>query len=294
MSGIKYFFISFSITICVIAVIFVPIYLTITHSKKTENKQLPQNSETIETQRVNYSPDEKDKFNLILGIIDENDDLLTSYLLQLNPVKQQIPVASIPTNIVANVNEQTSTLKEIYKEKGMIGLSNEIQNIFDIPDSKYAKISKKDFITIVNYMGSLEYLIPQNLSYENSEQNIYINIPQGMQSLDGERLYKLMTFPEFNDIPFKQKLYSDIFTAYINQHLDEWYMNNIDSIFSFVINNMDSNISIIDHTRYKNPLLYTITSTENIGTSVFLEFTDSDNGVLVTKESLDLLEAYFK
>lgn len=293
-SGIKYFFMAFAVTAVVLAIVFVPIYLTVIPMAGMNSTETEVESKAEKPSKISYTPNKNDRLNILIGLTDDTDRLITVYLCRLYPQKQSIPATSLPVETLFQSNDELITLEHQYSQNGMLGLCDAVSGMLNIEVDKYAKISKNDFISIVNYIGSIEYFIPENLVYENKEQNIYINIPKGIQNLDGERLYTLITFPQFSDTLFKHKLYTDIISSYINLRLDEWYMNNIDSVFAFIVNNSESNISVIDHAQYKKPFLYTITSGNNVGVGVFLNFDEVENGVRISKESFDMIDVYFK
>lgn len=292
-SGIKYFFISFSITLIVLTIIFIPIYLVVTPKKIDEGSNIINIVENNNFPKMDYSPRKEDIISILIALTDESDHLVAIYLCGMNPITQQISASSLPTGLIFQRENESVTFERQYSEKGMIGLQNAVKILFDVDVPKYARITKSQFISIVNYIGSLEYLVPENLVYEETDQNIFINIPEGMQDLDGERLYTLMTFPGFDDTVFKHKLYTDIITSYINQRMDRWYYDNIDTIFPFIANQSDSNISIMDHTRYKRAILYTISSDKSIGSSVFLDIISDESGVNIMQESKDLIDVHF-
>lgn len=294
-SGAKYFFISFLVTMVVLAAVYIPVFIAV-HPKDTvyAEEALQVAEEEQLTSQVEYEPKENDILNMVFVVTDQNDKLISVYLCRLNPVKRQIPVTCLPNELLINSKDEMITLNQEYLQNGIQGLSKVISQNFGIKIHRYAKTTQNNFIKMVDYLGSLEYLIPENLIYDNSEEHVYINIPKGMQSFDGERLNTLITFPSFSDTLFKHKLYTDVMSSYINQRLDQWYFDNIDKIFSFIINNIYSDISIMDHTRYKTPFLYTMTSNDPVSIGVFLDFEERDNGVLITDESLLMIDVYFK
>lgn len=73
-------------------------------------------------------------------------------------------------------------------------LADVVEEKFNIELQDYVKINTKGFIELVDCLGGIDINVPYNMDYEDPTQDLYINIPAGMQHLDGSNAEGFVRF----------------------------------------------------------------------------------------------------
>ena len=73
-------------------------------------------------------------------------------------------------------------------------MRDSISKIFGIPINHFVMLDLKGFVNIVDAIGGVELTVPQDMFYEDPEQNLYINLKAGYQTLDGNKSEQFIRF----------------------------------------------------------------------------------------------------
>lgn len=291
----RYFIMSFSATVFLLILVFVPVLINLSKSEIANNTidYIPY-EDTKQSDIINkYQKSLGDCVNIAFAVTkDESLSLL--YLIRLNPYNDKITLTSVPVNTFVTDSTGTHTLQQNFHSSGITGVVSSLENLFSTKIEKHAYTSSENFASIVDYIGTLEYSIPYNLEYENDETSTYFHIPKGKQSFDGKRLYSLLIFPfEEEGELHRNKLQTDTMAKYFNQQLNSKFSINLESNFIFFINKIKSNISYTDYSYYKTPVEYLIALNSEVTEPIFLNGQFGKLGFTPEPESLEVAKKYF-
>ncbi len=73
-------------------------------------------------------------------------------------------------------------------------MRDSMSKIFGIPINHFIMMDLKGFVNIVDAIGGVDLTVPQDMFYEDPEQNLYINLKAGYQNLDGNKSEQFIRF----------------------------------------------------------------------------------------------------
>ena len=80
-----------------------------------------------------------------------------------------------------------------------------------IPIDGYIKVNIKGFITLVDYLGGIDFYVPCNMNYDDPIQDLHIHYKKGQQKLGGQQAMEVARFRKDNpDENGKSTGYSDV------------------------------------------------------------------------------------
>lgn len=144
---------------------------------------------------------------LILGIsTDQKDVDLTDTIMvaSYNPNTQKGTLLSIPRDTYTGKNPSKATAYEkinaLYSRKHRpdetLAAVNEITGL----DIKYYVVVKTEaLIKLVDVIGGVTFNVPIDMNYDDTSQNLHINLKKGEQVLDGDKAEQLVRFRHNNN-----------------------------------------------------------------------------------------------
>ena len=73
-------------------------------------------------------------------------------------------------------------------------MRNSISKIFGIPINHFVMLDLKGFVNIVDAIGGVDLTVPQDMQYNDPEQNLFIDLKAGYQNLDGNESEQFIRF----------------------------------------------------------------------------------------------------
>ncbi len=122
-----------------------------------------------------------------------------------------------------------------------------IEDFLDINIDYYADLDFDGFIKIINAIGGVEINVERNLNYVDRAGDLYIDIPAGQQTLDGENALHYVRYRESSrgDIGRVERQQKFV-NAIINQALSPSTIARLPSIYQEINKAVDTNIPLID------------------------------------------------
>lgn len=139
------------------------------------------------------------RFNvLITGLENHRTD--TIMVVSYNMDNKITDIISLPRDTYfprdADDSPEFKKINAIYSEEGIEGLTLRVQDLLGIPIEKYVVIDYEAVIACVDLMGGVEVNVPFHMEYTDpyDDPPLYIDIPEGMQLLNGEQSLKFLRF----------------------------------------------------------------------------------------------------
>lgn len=113
-------------------------------------------------------------------------------------VKQTVGVVSIPRDtLIARPNEHVHL---VYGKGGVEQRVEDISQMLGIPIDGYIKVNIKGFITLVDYLGGIDFYVPCDMNYDDPTpgQDLHIHYKKGMQHLNGQQAMEVARFRKNN------------------------------------------------------------------------------------------------
>jgi LCP family protein required for cell wall assembly len=95
-----------------------------------------------------------------------------------------------------NDRPDSKKINAVYAAEGIEGLTNIVEEILGIPIQKYVIFDYAGVVSCIDIMGGVEVNVPFHMQYSDpyDDPPLYIDIPEGIQTLDGEQSLKFLRF----------------------------------------------------------------------------------------------------
>ncbi len=120
-----------------------------------------------------------------------------------------------------------------------------VEQNFGIELSGYFIWNRESAEEIFSKTGSFDYILPKSLYY--SDENRYINLISGVQSINGKKFWDIATFPKFSESE-RCDIVSRMGAAFFNRRLRRFLPES--SVYSVIFNYMETDVSAYDKQRY--------------------------------------------
>lgn len=235
-------FAAFLLAFAVISItyIFKAYHLSLDDFKKPE-ESLSETSETDVHNEVNLAgkasfiiantDDEGEKIHFIF-VVNADLDNKTVKVLPVNPAEK------------ATVDGKEDTILNHYKRDSQRGLIAAVNNFTGIKADRYAISNEAQFKGAINALGGAQIKIDKRIDYKS--KSFKLSLMPGEQSMKGETLLKYIRYVGMKvGINAQAQLICDI----ISQFIKDTYVSSGRAYFSEIINNIDSDISIVDFSK---------------------------------------------
>ncbi|MGM9640958.1 MAG: LCP family protein [Faecousia sp.] len=140
---------------------------------------------------------------LLCGTDMEGTRTDTMMLLYICAQEKAVNLVSLPRDTLTHTTSgKNAKLNSAFgrnngKEDPVEGMENLMLYVRDIigymPDG-YMLINLEGFVDVVDLMGGVEFNVPQDMYYEDSSQDLYIDLREGLQTLNGYDAMCLVRF----------------------------------------------------------------------------------------------------
>ena len=205
-------------------------------------------------------------YALVMGVsIDLEKDLTDTIILcGYNPKTNQAMMLSIPRDTFtgSNKNKAKSSDKiNCLYSKGVDKIVTEVEKITSLDIDYYAIVKTDMLVNIIDEIGGVEFEVPVNMEYDDSTQNLHINLKKGVQIIDGEKAEMLLRFRHNNDGTTYSAQYGDndygrmktqreFIKATISEMLKLKNIVKIKKFLNIVFNNIETNATLEEIMQY--------------------------------------------
>ncbi len=213
---------------------------------------------------------EKDVFNfLIAGVNDglgNNTDTLM--LVQYRVGDGQINVVQIPRDTYIDVGYNFNKINSIYsaaynggsgsaserRVDGMegtderIGLCEFIEKSYAVKIDYYVLIDLAGFQSLIDELGGLRVNVPSRMKYSDPEQNLFIDLYPGEQTLTGyQAMCMVRNRKTYVDADYsRMNAQKIVLTALFKQVKEDFTADTLKGLIEFAYENVTTNISLTD------------------------------------------------
>ena len=112
----------------------------------------------------------------------------TLMLLRLAPQSQTAALINIPRDTRTELPDgHTGKINAAYAVKGPEGVTRTVADLLDVPKPYYVMLNLQAFQQIVDRLGGVDIQVDRHYVYDDPYQDLHIDIPAGLQHLDGAR-----------------------------------------------------------------------------------------------------------
>ena len=133
---------------------------------------------------------------LVSGTDDGNGGSDTNILVAVDAANDYVYGVSIPRDTKAVINGKNRKINFAYNSGGMELISQVVSQQLGIPIDYTVLVNLRGFEALVEAIGGVTFDVPVKMDYEDPYQDLYIHIPKGLQTLNGEDALKVVRFRE--------------------------------------------------------------------------------------------------
>ena len=140
----------------------------------------------------------KGVYTIFLTATDKGGSLTDTMMLMTYDTKEQtVGVVSIPRDTLVARSKGNPHL--VYGSGGVDQRIVDIANMLGVPIDFYIKVNINGFITLVDYLGGVDFYVPCDMNYDDPMQNLTIHYKEGQQHLNGQQALEVARFRKNND-----------------------------------------------------------------------------------------------
>ena len=138
-------------------------------------------------------------YTILLAATDKDGTRTdTMMVMCYDTEKQTVGVVSIPRDSLIDRGSGHHP-KLVYGKGGVEQRVEDISQMLGIPIDGYIKVNIKGFITLVDYLGGVDFYVPCDMNYDDPMQNLTIHYKEGQQHLNGQQTMEVARFRKNND-----------------------------------------------------------------------------------------------
>ena len=131
---------------------------------------------------------------LVSGVDDDNGGSDTNILVAMDAANDRIYGVSIPRDTKAQINGDFHKINYAYNAGGTALMASTISDQLGIPVDYTVQVDLQGFVALVDAIGGVTFDVPIDMDYEDPYQDLYIHIPKGVQTLNGDTAMKVVRF----------------------------------------------------------------------------------------------------
>lgn len=146
---------------------------------------------------------------LLIGVDNDGTRTDTIIVARLDANDHTVAMMSIPRDTLINGNYTVPKINSVYGgngkgEDGVNALKQQIASILGIEVNGYALVDLEAFVELVDLVGGVNFYVPQRMYYTDPTQNLYIDLYEGDQLLDGQHAMQLVRFRSYAEADIKR------------------------------------------------------------------------------------------
>lgn len=248
----RYFIISFAAFIVVLGSISLLMFMK-SLNFDLDNLKSSAGESTTETtsEQTSEAVEMVGRSNILFICAGSDNTLSFSFLIKSDMPEAQIKVYGISGDTVSAAGGASMPLSEHYKKFGAAGFRDAVKSAYGVNIDRYVKVNDSQFKSFASKTGDVTVNIPAAVSSGG------LSLDAGEQSLSSDLLLKYLKYCSENE---KNSAFCDFLsTAFGKDNL-----NSMDKLFSYLANNSETDISIVDYTNRKDELSAFISSNGSI------------------------------
>lgn len=136
-------------------------------------------------------------------VMGESTGLTDSIMLcEYNPKNQQASLLSIPRDTFVGKNTKRATssdkINAVY-QKSPETTVEKVNQLTGLDNDYYLLIDTKSLVQLVDELGGVWFDVPIDMKYDDTTQNLHIDLKAGYQLLDGNKAEQVVRFRHNND-----------------------------------------------------------------------------------------------
>lgn len=205
-------------------------------------------------------------------------------IFSISTKKGTISCTSIPRDTRVNVRGSYIKITEAMAYGGESSVIQEIKEITGLQIHDYVTFNFKAVEDVIDAVDGVDFYVPQNMYYQDPEQDLYINLRKGQQLLNGDKSLQLLRFRSYpmGDIA-RTAVQRDFIQALYEQKLNAKYIASVPKVYAAVNKNIESSVSLAEVKTYASLISKIENPTFN---NIELPYSLAGNFVILNREEV--------
>ena len=223
------FLLAFALTLLLLALIMVGTVMAVQPSMPNTLQK-----DSANGQQLSYRPNDSDSLTaVVIGM--RGSEPVDFVLVRFNPQYGQVPLTMLPPQTLVPLDGKNLTLVQAFETGGSRAVKAALSERLGVMVDRYARVDGDAFQRIVEKTGSVEFELPEDVSYRRDGYSI--NLAAGSRRLDARDMFDLFAYPAFRrDQEARCGLLGRMLAAWINQNLDAAGEERSSSLFKLTVN----------------------------------------------------------
>lgn len=168
-------------------------------------------------------------------------------LVCVNKEKQAFTYLQIPSSMQLTIGGVTTTVAELYYDKGLEYFVNKMSGITGVQIDYYAVTSIEQIANVVDAMGKITYTVPCDMQYTDEISGLTISLAAGAHSLGGKDVAGLLAFDAYTSPMLSREKTALSFLKTLAQKMTNvTYLNKAAGIFASASKYVHTNFTSAD------------------------------------------------
>lgn len=211
---------------------------------------------------TDFRPDATNNMTVLLMLSEEKAAIPEYYMLvSYRPKDEVISLVPLRADTYTTEGGVSGNLMQIYQQNGSQGVMYAMENLVGVKCDFYVKFDKAAFVEFANIAGTVSVNVPYTLTDPETGD---LDFASGAQILDGEQLYKYITYKNFTEgVEYTSVVLGSTISAMINQNFRNLTTTDLQTFANQIINNADTDFEFDDYTTRQQAFLYTTENSYN-------------------------------
>ncbi len=197
-------------------------------------------------------------------------------LVCVNKEQKSFTYLQIPSSMQLTIGGVTTTVADLYYDKGLDYFVNKMCGITGVQIDYYAVTSIEQVANVVDAMGSVSYTVPCDMQYTDEISGLTISLAAGAHTLKGKDVAGLLAFDGYtNPALSREKTMLSFLKALAQKMTNVTYLNKAASIFASASKYVHTNFKANDLTKNLDLIFkygeYTVNTVEYPGSYYYRE-----------------------
>lgn len=189
-----------------------------------------------------YLPEESDCMTLLL--CEQRADPQLFLLMRFQPVRGKIFLFAFPRQMLLQLDGVQEPAGSIFSAHGIQGVRTALEQSFSIPCDRYLMLPRSAFPQLLDAFGPTRLHLDRDVTL--TVNNLVLTLKQGMQLLDGERMWQLLLSHAPASPVLQCEQLPELLALCIHQHLALLSEENSSQLFTAVVNAGSSDLVYSD------------------------------------------------
>ncbi len=187
---------------------------------------------------------------LLVGVDNDRTRTDTIIIARLDANEHTVAMMSIPRDTLINGGYAVPKLNSVYGangkgEQGVAALRQQLESILGFEVNGYALVDLEAFVELVDLVGGVEFYVPQRMYYSDPTQDLYIDLNEGEQLLDGQHAMQLVRFRKYAEADIKRtQVQQDFLKALAKKCLSLGNLPKLQSMVEIAMEHVETDLTL--------------------------------------------------